>query len=52
MHPNITKYWNEELAAFFNPKTGIDIDGLWIDMNEPTNVGKKIYPQNATKNIS
>lgn len=51
MHPNITGYWNEEFEAFFNPKTGIDIDGLWIDMNEPTNVSK-IDLQNFTDNIS
>jgi alpha-glucosidase len=31
------QYWNEEFAGFFNPKTGIDIDALWIDMNEPSN---------------
>lgn len=23
---------------FFNPETGIDIDGAWIDMNEPSSV--------------
>jgi alpha-glucosidase len=34
---NITKYWNGEFERFFNPDTGVDIDGLWIDMNEPSN---------------
>ncbi|KZS89841.1 alpha-glucosidase [Sistotremastrum niveocremeum HHB9708] len=34
-HPNITEYWNNEFKLFFNPETGIDIDGAWIDMNEP-----------------
>lgn len=27
------QYWNSEFETFFNPETGIDIDGLWIDMN-------------------
>ncbi|KIM29882.1 glycoside hydrolase family 31 protein [Serendipita vermifera MAFF 305830] len=28
-------YWANEFKLFFNPQTGIDIDGVWIDMNEP-----------------
>ncbi|KAG8955586.1 hypothetical protein FRC04_007577 [Tulasnella sp. 424] len=36
-HPNATKYWTGEIQRFFDPKTGIDIDGLWIDMNEAAN---------------
>jgi len=35
--PNITEYWNREFELFFNPKGGVDIDALWIDMNEPSN---------------
>lgn len=23
---------------FYNPDTGLDIDGAWIDMNEPSSV--------------
>lgn len=42
MHPNITEYWSKEFKMFFDPETGVDIDGLWIDMNEPTNASKKI----------
>ncbi|KZS89844.1 alpha-glucosidase [Sistotremastrum niveocremeum HHB9708] len=34
-HPNITEFWNNEFKLFFDPATGIDIDGVWIDMNEP-----------------
>ncbi|KAL6708619.1 hypothetical protein ACN47E_002600 [Coniothyrium glycines] len=36
-HPNTQRYWNDEFAAFFNKDTGVDIDALWIDMNEPSN---------------
>ncbi|KAL9714612.1 hypothetical protein Ac2012v2_001269 [Leucoagaricus gongylophorus] len=31
------KYWNHEFLEFYNPKTGIDVDGAWINMNEPSN---------------
>ncbi|KAB5511387.1 family 31 glycosyl hydrolase [Coniochaeta sp. 2T2.1] len=40
---NITKYWNNEFALFFSPDDGVDIDALWIDMNEPSN-----FPCNFT----
>jgi alpha-glucosidase len=33
---NIDNYWNSEFAEFFSKDTGVDIDGLWIDMNEPS----------------
>jgi alpha-glucosidase len=33
---NITSYWNNEFAIFFDEDEGIDIDALWIDMNEPS----------------
>ncbi|USP81884.1 glycoside hydrolase family 31 protein [Curvularia clavata] len=36
-HPNTQKYWDGEFARFFDPATGVDIDGLWNDMNEPAN---------------
>ncbi|KAB5577580.1 family 31 glycosyl hydrolase [Coniochaeta sp. 2T2.1] len=34
---NISKYWENEFALFFSPTDGVDIDALWIDMNEPSN---------------
>ncbi|KAK0745418.1 glycosyl hydrolases family 31-domain-containing protein [Apiosordaria backusii] len=34
---NITRYWNNEFTQFFSQDAGVDIDGLWIDMNEPSN---------------
>lgn len=34
-NPKIWAYWTNEFALFFNPVTGIDIDGAWIDMNDP-----------------
>lgn len=33
---NITNYWNNEFATFFSAEDGVDIDALWIDMNEPS----------------
>ena len=36
-HSNTQKYWNNEFADFFDADTGVDIDALWIDMNEPSN---------------
>ncbi|KAG5973501.1 hypothetical protein E4U55_000492 [Claviceps digitariae] len=31
------EYWTKEFTNFFSPETGIDVDFLWIDMNEPSN---------------
>jgi alpha-glucosidase len=31
-------YWDNEFKIMFDPKTGVDIDGAWIDMNEPASV--------------
>ncbi|KAJ0418992.1 glycosyl hydrolases family 31-domain-containing protein [Aspergillus carlsbadensis] len=36
-HPNTPDYWINEFAIFFNAETGVDIDALWIDMNEAAN---------------
>ncbi|KAE8355353.1 putative alpha/beta-glucosidase agdC [Aspergillus coremiiformis] len=36
-HPDVQDYWNDEFNAFFHAETGVDIDGLWIDMNEAAN---------------
>jgi alpha-glucosidase len=31
---NAVAYWSREFALFFSATRGVDIDGLWIDMNE------------------
>ncbi|KZF19115.1 glycoside hydrolase family 31 protein [Xylona heveae TC161] len=36
-HPNTQGYWNTEFDSFFNADTGVNIDALWIDMNEASN---------------
>ncbi|RMJ13951.1 hypothetical protein CDV36_006377 [Fusarium kuroshium] len=30
-------WWVDEMERFFNPETGLDIDGVWNDMNEASN---------------
>ncbi|EPS25467.1 putative alpha-glucosidase [Penicillium oxalicum 114-2] len=35
--PTTQEWWDGEFERFFNPSTGVDIDGLWIDMNEAAN---------------
>ncbi|KAF2743398.1 glycoside hydrolase family 31 protein, partial [Sporormia fimetaria CBS 119925] len=36
-HENTQDYWDSEFESFFSPTDGVDIDALWIDMNEPAN---------------
>lgn len=36
-HSDVQNYWNNEFSIFFDPQGGVDVDGLWIDMNEPSN---------------
>ena len=38
--PNAQDYWTNEFELFYSPDT-LDIDGSWIDMNEPSSVGFK-----------
>jgi alpha-glucosidase len=45
-HANAQSYWDDEFAKFFDADTGIDIDALWIDMNEPSNFHE--YPSEST----
>ncbi|KAK4981167.1 hypothetical protein LTR28_003416 [Elasticomyces elasticus] len=35
--PGTQSYWDTEFATFFDPTNGVDIDALWIDMNEASN---------------
>lgn len=33
-HPGSQAYWTGQFQSFFSAETGVDIDYLWIDMNE------------------
>ncbi|KAK4543376.1 hypothetical protein LTR36_005519 [Oleoguttula mirabilis] len=35
--PGTQEYWDGEFDSFFNADTGVNIDALWIDMNEASN---------------
>jgi len=35
--PNTQDYWTSQFASFLNADTGVDVSGIWIDMNEPSN---------------
>lgn len=36
-HPSAQQYWDAEFLRFFDADSGVDIDALWIDMNEAAN---------------
>ncbi|KAH5294293.1 alpha/beta-glucosidase agdC [Parastagonospora nodorum] len=35
--PNTPQWWTDEIEATFDKDTGIDLDGIWVDMNEASN---------------
>ncbi|KAI3326837.1 glycoside hydrolase family 31 protein [Xylariaceae sp. AK1471] len=35
--PNTQDWWANEIRKFFDPETGLDIDGAWNDLNEVSN---------------
>nr|WGD08197.1 alpha-glucosidase precursor [Trichoderma koningiopsis] len=37
LNPNTQDWWTDEFLRFFDPNTGLDIDGVWNDMNEFSN---------------
>jgi alpha-glucosidase len=36
--PNTQDWWTSEISSFYDPTTGIGVDGLWVDMNEASNM--------------
>ncbi|KAL1746491.1 glycoside hydrolase family 31 protein [Schizophyllum fasciatum] len=36
-HERVQEYWSLMYKTFFDANTGLDVDGSWIDMNEPSN---------------
>ena len=45
---NTHDYWDNEFATFFDKDSGVDIDALWIDMNEPSSFCNYPCSQNET----
>jgi alpha-glucosidase len=43
-HSTRDRFWTTEFESFYDPKTGFDIDGAWIDMNEPASVRRSRFP--------
>ncbi|WEW58161.1 glycosyl hydrolase [Emydomyces testavorans] len=37
-HANASAYWIDMFRQNFDSETGVDIDGVWIDMNEPASM--------------
>ncbi|KAK2755518.1 hypothetical protein FQN54_006458 [Arachnomyces sp. PD_36] len=35
--PNSQAFWDHQFQTFFSADNGVDIDGVWIDMNEASN---------------
>lgn len=35
--PNTQGWWTDEIMRWFDPNNGMDVDGLWNDMNEASN---------------
>jgi alpha-glucosidase len=36
--PGAQDWWTSEIRTFYDPTTGINVDGLWVDMNEASNM--------------
>ncbi|KAK3346990.1 glycosyl hydrolases family 31-domain-containing protein [Lasiosphaeria hispida] len=36
--PSVQDWWTNEIKLFFDASTGIDVDGLWVDMDEASNM--------------
>lgn len=50
--PSTQDWWSDEIAMFFDAETGINIDGLWNDMQEASNFcpDTQCVPAQVTKN--
>ena len=49
--PNTQDYWNEQFGRFFSADSGVDIDGLWIDMNEARQAMCLLYSRYMTDGL-
>jgi alpha-glucosidase len=41
-HPQTTKWWSHEVGLAFSADSGVDVDGIWVDMNEASNFCQNI----------
>ncbi|KAK0710424.1 glycosyl hydrolases family 31-domain-containing protein [Apiosordaria backusii] len=37
-HPNTQEWWTDEIKRFYDANSGVNVDGLWVDMNEASNM--------------
>ena len=49
LHPNAQDFWTGQVTSFFNADTGVNVDGIWIDMNDvrESSVGTLVWNQGA-----
>ncbi|KAM3483468.1 hypothetical protein MY8738_003153 [Beauveria namnaoensis] len=47
--PNTQTWWTNEIQTFFDQDTGVDVDGLWNDMNEGSNFCRKLNCNPSSK---
>lgn len=52
LHPNAQDFWTAEVASFFNAETGVDVDAIWIDMNEVRLAFSKVTFENDINSYS
>jgi alpha-glucosidase (family GH31 glycosyl hydrolase) len=38
LHPNAQEFWTGQMTSFFDPDTGVNVDGIWIDINDVSRV--------------
>ena len=50
--PNTSDWWADQIARTFSAESGIDLDGIWVDMNEASNFcgGLDCNPSNPDGN--
>lgn len=50
--PGTQDWWSSEIRTFYDPSTGINVDGLWSDMNEASNMCADMNCLTSTSSIT